>query len=102
MPVLFSTRVFFKIQMIVWVPLQNADGSRRANGLLRKPLIVRSLMVRAGPKRISFGRDCREALQAGIDKLADAVSVTLGPRGTWLFLLFLSLQLGTILSFQFR
>ncbi|EOX96921.1 TCP-1/cpn60 chaperonin family protein isoform 4, partial [Theobroma cacao] len=33
------------------------------------------------PKRISFGRDCREALQAGIDKLADAVSVTLGPRG---------------------
>ncbi|XP_022762646.1 chaperonin 60 subunit alpha 2, chloroplastic isoform X1 [Durio zibethinus] len=64
-----------------WVPLQNVDGSRRASGLLRKPLIVRSLMVRAGPKRISFGRDCREALQAGIDKLADAVSVTLGPRG---------------------
>ncbi|XP_022762647.1 chaperonin 60 subunit alpha 2, chloroplastic isoform X2 [Durio zibethinus] len=59
----------------------NVDGSRRASGLLRKPLIVRSLMVRAGPKRISFGRDCREALQAGIDKLADAVSVTLGPRG---------------------
>ncbi|XVF46020.1 hypothetical protein PTKIN_Ptkin02bG0254500 [Pterospermum kingtungense] len=65
----------------MWVPLQNLDGSGRASGLLRKPLMVRSLMVRAGPKRISFGRDCREALQAGIDKLADAVSVTLGPRG---------------------
>lgn len=38
-------------------------------------------MVRAGPKKISFGKDCREALQAGIDKLADAVSLTLGPQG---------------------
>jgi chaperonin GroEL (HSP60 family) len=41
-------------------------------------------VVRAGPKRISFGRECREALQAGIDKLADAVSITLGPRGIYL------------------
>ncbi|KAA3460982.1 chaperonin 60 subunit beta 4, chloroplastic [Gossypium australe] len=65
----------------MWVPLQNVNGSRRANGVLRKPLMLRSLTVRAGPKRISFGGDCREALQAGIDKLADAVSVTLGPRG---------------------
>lgn len=38
-------------------------------------------MVKAGAKRISFGRECREALLAGIDKLADAVSLTLGPRG---------------------
>lgn len=38
-------------------------------------------MVRAGGKRILYGKDSREALQAGIDKLADAVSVTLGPRG---------------------
>uniref|UniRef100_A0A1D1XMG3 RuBisCO large subunit-binding protein subunit alpha, chloroplastic n=2 Tax=Anthurium amnicola TaxID=1678845 RepID=A0A1D1XMG3_9ARAE len=41
----------------------------------------RSLTVRAGPKRISFDNDCRRALQAGIDKLADAVAVTLGPKG---------------------
>ncbi|KAK9989309.1 hypothetical protein SO802_029548 [Lithocarpus litseifolius] len=34
-----------------------------------------------GPKRVSFGKECREALQDGIDKLADAVSLTLGPRG---------------------
>lgn len=59
----------------------NVNGSRRANGVLRKPMMLRSLTVRAGPKRISFGGDCREAFQAGIDKLADAVSVTLGPRG---------------------
>lgn len=37
--------------------------------------------MRAGPKKISFGNDCRKALQAGIDKLADAVVVTLGPKG---------------------
>ncbi|ESR61938.1 hypothetical protein CICLE_v10014704mg [Citrus x clementina] len=38
-------------------------------------------VVRAGPKKILFGKESREALQAGIDKLADAVSVTLGPKG---------------------
>lgn len=46
----------------------------------------RSLVLRAGPKRISFGTECREALQAGIDKLADAVSLTLGPKGLLLLL----------------
>lgn len=51
--------------------------------------MLRNLTVRAGPKRISFGGDCREALQAGIDKLADAVSVTLGPRGITCLPLFL-------------
>lgn len=45
-------------------------------------------MVRAGPKRVSFGRECRDALQAGIDKLADAVSLTLGPRGILVFIIF--------------
>ncbi|EOX96918.1 TCP-1/cpn60 chaperonin family protein isoform 1 [Theobroma cacao] len=69
------------IPQIAFFSVTNFDGSRRGSGLLRKPLMVGSLVVRAGPKRISFGRDCREALQAGIDKLADAVSVTLGPRG---------------------
>lgn len=38
-------------------------------------------MVRAGPKRIALGKDCTDGMQAGINKLADAVSVTLGPRG---------------------
>lgn len=41
----------------------------------------RNLVVRAGPKKICQGRECREALLNGINKLADAVSVTLGPRG---------------------
>lgn len=42
---------------------------------------MRNFVVRAGPKRISFGKECRGALLAGIDKLADAVAVTLGPKG---------------------
>ena len=32
-------------------------------------------------KDISFGEDARRALERGMDKLADAVRVTLGPRG---------------------
>ncbi|XP_078438029.1 ruBisCO large subunit-binding protein subunit alpha-like [Wolffia australiana] len=41
----------------------------------------RTLIVKAGAKRISFGKDCRRTLLSGIDKLADAVAVTLGPKG---------------------
>ena len=33
------------------------------------------------PKEIIYGEDARKALQAGIDKLADTVKVTLGPKG---------------------
>src|SRR6201993_1018560 len=32
-------------------------------------------------KLIKFGEDARRALEAGVDKLADTVSVTLGPKG---------------------
>jgi chaperonin GroEL len=32
-------------------------------------------------KQLKFGEDARRAIQAGIDKLAEAVKVTLGPRG---------------------
>ena len=32
-------------------------------------------------KQLKFGKDARESLKAGLDKLADAVKVTLGPAG---------------------
>uniref|UniRef100_A0A0R0EF87 Uncharacterized protein n=1 Tax=Glycine max TaxID=3847 RepID=A0A0R0EF87_SOYBN len=48
-----------------------------AFGVRKTPRFV----VCAGPKKILFGKECREALQAGIDKLADAVSLTVGPKG---------------------
>ena len=36
-------------------------------------------------KNISFGSDARSALAAGASKLADAVKVTLGPKGCLLY-----------------
>ncbi|CAH9072314.1 unnamed protein product [Cuscuta epithymum] len=38
-------------------------------------------VVKANAKEIAFDQKSRSALQAGIDKLADAVGLTLGPRG---------------------
>ena len=32
-------------------------------------------------KTIVFGEEARRAMQAGVDKLADTVKVTLGPKG---------------------
>ncbi|ESW04287.1 hypothetical protein PHAVU_011G082600 [Phaseolus vulgaris] len=37
--------------------------------------------VKASAKEIAFDQSSRAAIQAGIDKLADAVGLTLGPRG---------------------
>ena len=33
------------------------------------------------PKQITFDETARRALERGVDKLADAVKITLGPRG---------------------
>lgn len=38
--------------------------------------------VRAESKDITFDQDARKRMQIGINKLADAVGVTLGPRGS--------------------
>ena len=32
-------------------------------------------------KQIVYGEDARKALQAGVDKLANTVKITLGPKG---------------------
>ncbi|CAA0815052.1 Chaperonin 60 subunit alpha 1- chloroplastic [Striga hermonthica] len=39
------------------------------------------VVVRANAKDIAFDQKSRSAMQTGIDKLADAVGLTLGPRG---------------------
>ncbi|CAH9108151.1 unnamed protein product [Cuscuta europaea] len=46
----------------------------------RRKVNVR-LEVSARAKRIVYGRECREGLLIGINKLADAVSITIGPKG---------------------
>lgn len=38
-------------------------------------------VIRADAKAIEFDSSARTKLQAGINKVADAVGVTLGPRG---------------------
>ena len=83
-----SLYVFLFVLFCVWsnrLLLQSLYWNQRATGLWRSTNFVRSIAVKAGPKRVSFGKECREALQDGIDKLADAVSLTLGPRGIWIF-----------------
>ncbi|XP_050262024.1 chaperonin 60 subunit alpha 2, chloroplastic-like isoform X3 [Quercus robur] len=73
---------FSSLQLFHQKPLfSSLYWNQRATGLWRSTNFVRSIAVKAGPKRVSFGKECREALQDGIDKLADAVSLTLGPRG---------------------
>ncbi|KAL3616729.1 hypothetical protein CASFOL_039123 [Castilleja foliolosa] len=65
-------------------PPISSEFLRKSNsfGLWRKNNTKRTvLIVKAGPKRIEFDRKCRDALLSGINKLADAVSVTLGPKG---------------------
>ena len=32
-------------------------------------------------KKIIYGEEARKALQTGVDKLADTVKITLGPKG---------------------
>ncbi|KAM7530264.1 hypothetical protein LguiB_033674 [Lonicera macranthoides] len=57
------------------------NGKQSSCGLWTNNQKLKRLVVRAGAKRISFDRECRQGLLSGIDKLADAVSVTIGPKG---------------------
>lgn len=56
------------------------ETPQRAQRVQYKPSSKRFL-VRAAAKDIAFDQNARSALQVGIDKLADAVGLTLGPRG---------------------
>ncbi|KAJ4981715.1 hypothetical protein NE237_032552 [Protea cynaroides] len=71
-PYFFPQRVSFTTKF---------SGTKKVYWFSRNPQMGRCFTLRAGPKRISFDKDCREALLAGVDKLADAVTVTLGPKG---------------------
>lgn len=53
---------------------------RTAQACLLQGLALQA--VRAESKDIHFDQDSRKRMQAGINKLADAVGVTLGPRGS--------------------
>ncbi|XP_020224126.1 chaperonin 60 subunit alpha 2, chloroplastic-like [Cajanus cajan] len=73
------------LQVSLFIPLnRNPSFSFSPFRWNQTPFGVRKIprfVVSAGPKKILFGKECRETLQAGIDKLADAVSLTVGPKG---------------------
>ncbi|KAJ6826818.1 ruBisCO large subunit-binding protein subunit alpha-like [Iris pallida] len=62
-------------------PRQGSLGGRRRTAGPSSNVGYRRMAVRAAAKDIAFDQKSRSALQAGADKLADAVGVTLGPRG---------------------
>ena len=41
---------------------------------------IQQVQVRHFAKEVKFGVDCRAAVLSGVEKLADAVQVTLGPK----------------------
>ncbi|XP_028103731.1 chaperonin 60 subunit alpha 1, chloroplastic-like [Camellia sinensis] len=72
---------------ILTSPKQRNLTSMRVNQLLQGQKMnyngassSRRFVVRAAAKEIAFDQSSWSALQAGIDKLADAVGLTLGPR----------------------
>lgn len=47
---------------------------------------VKPSLTRGAHKEIKFSNEGRASILKGVDVLANAVSVTLGPKGTFLFL----------------
>lgn len=43
-------------------------------------VVLSALSTRGFAKDVRFGIECRDAVLAGVNKLADAVQVTLGPK----------------------
>lgn len=85
-----STIILVLNFMFIWlIDSKELNGKQSNCGLCRNNQKLKRLVVRAGVKRISFDRECREGLLSGIDKLADAVSVTIGPKGTYFITFFI-------------
>lgn len=67
---------------ILWVQSKLGGGSQQQGQRISyNKRSNRRFSVRANVKQIAFDQHSRAALQAGIDKLADCVGLTLGPRG---------------------
>ena len=65
----------------LWLQRKLSGGTQQKGERVSYKKANRRFSVRANVKEISFDQSSRAALQAGIDKLADAVGLTLGPRG---------------------
>ena len=58
------------------IPARMISGVRRT-----APKAARAVLARGAHKEIKFSNEGRAAMLAGVDVLANAVSVTLGPKG---------------------
>ncbi|KAK4286427.1 hypothetical protein QN277_002985 [Acacia crassicarpa] len=61
--------------------LSRRVNQQQPNGRVNCRKFGNRFVVKANAKEIAFDQKSRAAMQAGIDKLADAVGLTLGPRG---------------------
>ena len=61
-------------------PLRFADKMFHASKLTRQVRTIRPALYRAYAKDLKFGKDARSAMLKGVDILADAVAVTMGPK----------------------
>ena len=66
-------------------------GSRSSSAIRRAAKASKPVLARGAHKEIKFSNEGRASILAGVDVLAKAVSVTLGPKG-----------LSFLLSFQHR
>lgn len=59
----------------------------RSSSLIRRtgPQVAKAILARGAHKEIKFSNEGRAAMLAGVDILANAVSVTLGPKGKLVF-----------------
>ena len=73
---------------LLWQSLRRNGNQQKQSNRLNFRQSSSRFVVRACAKEIAFDQHSRSALQAGIDKLADAVGLTLGPRGNFFFFLF--------------
>eukprot|EP00238_Polyblepharides_amylifera_P003787 CAMPEP_0196584178 /NCGR_PEP_ID=MMETSP1081-20130531/46037_1 /TAXON_ID=36882 /ORGANISM="Pyramimonas amylifera, Strain CCMP720" /LENGTH=578 /DNA_ID=CAMNT_0041905301 /DNA_START=115 /DNA_END=1851 /DNA_ORIENTATION=+ len=62
-------------------PLARAARAARMSPIINRELNSQFSQARGYAKELKFGVECRGSLLAGCDKLADAVQVTLGPKG---------------------
>lgn len=56
-------------------------GSRSSSAIRRAAKASKPVLARGAHKEIKFSNEGRAAILAGVDVLAKAVSVTLGPKG---------------------
>lgn len=78
-------RAFQRLALCLEAPRVAPDGPRYGLLIIFKHLFCAQLQVvkAADAKEIVFDTDSRRRLQLGINKVADAVAVTLGPRGAF-------------------